>query len=460
MSTQALKESFRLRLPWLKRPPTNALAQENPEPAYPAVQIISIEKHDYAFGLDWRFYTDHKDLRQTLRSAKRDGFTHHLITHTDDLVGLARVPEGEGPKRLHCASLQLAQSIAQGGVELFVFQLDEDLYSLVGLSDSRPIIGFEKTGSQAEILSLAGEFQFSQAGHTIRQVGNTGVLEHEESIRLSEAFGRLDKTTQIKKIPDYKLLLIGLAWALLLSVAVYFVYAYANEAKLKQQRLNEARARDPNYIYEKGIQASMKAIGVPASAQLERWRATLRPIPLSRQGWTLKSLVCVAQECKLVWKRNYGSFIDFYAAAQPNEIDHVESQDAGNPASSQIETTLKVSAAPEATPGLDRQKLPDLTGMQRALSSQLQDLSLLPKSSVAMSLPALYPATAGLSVAEISSPVVSGEWSFTHELWSLGEVNFTHPSLVLDSITLAPDATSGQWTYSLKGHYYAKGKTY
>jgi hypothetical protein len=461
MNIQTLKDRFRIRLPGLGR----AARADAPEPfsaelAAPAVQVVAIEKHAYAFGLDWRFFTDRKDLGQTLRAAKRDGFNHQVVTQTEDLVGLARLEKGAVKGRLHCASLQLVQSVSQGGMELFVFQLDQELYALVALNDSRPIVDFEKIGSRSDILSLAGEFQLAQVGHTIRQAGNTGALEHEEPIKLSEAFGRLDETTRIKKIPDYKLLLIGLAVALGLGLAVNFVHSYLNAEKIKQRQAREARERDPNFVYEKAIGASMQDIGLPARVQLERWRTTLRPIPVSRQGWTLTSIVCLPQECKLAWKRSYGSFIDFYAASQANEMGHVENQDAGNPANSRIETTLKVSAMPEGRPGLDRQALTGLTDIQRPLASQLQDLSLLSASKVSMKVAELYPATGGLNVAQIDKPVVRGEWTFTHDLWSLDEVNFTQASLVLESITLSPDEKSGQWTYSLKGHYYAKGKSF
>jgi hypothetical protein len=461
MNILALKDRLRIRLPGLKRASSaDVPAQAIAVPSSPAVQVARIEKHTFAFGLDWRFFTDRKDLGQALRGAKRDGFSHHVVNQTEDLVGLARLEKGAVKGPLHCASLQLVQSVSQGGVELFVFHLDQDVYSLIALNDSRPILDFERIGSRSEILALAGEFQLAQVGHTIRQAGNTGVLEHEEPIKLSEAFGRLDETTRFKVIPDYKLLFIGLAVAVGLGLAVHLVYRYINAENIKQQQALEARERDPNFVYEKGIDASMKEIGLPASIQLERWRTTLRPIPLSRQGWTLTSIVCMQQECKLAWNRSYGNFLDFYAAAQANEVSQVESQDAGNPASSRIETTLKVSALPEGTPGLDRQNLPELTGIQRPLSSQLQDLSLLPNSSVSMNVPVLFPAADGVSLAQINKPVVRAEWSFTHELWSLDEVNFTHPSLVLDSFTLAPDEKSGQWNYSLKGHYYAKGKAF
>ena len=54
--------------------------------------------------------------------------------------------------------------------------------------------------------------------------------------------------------------------------------------------------------------------------------------------------------------------------------------------------------------------------------------------------------------------VVRGEWSITHDLWTLGELTFDLPSVVLKGLTLQQDEKTKNWTYTLTGHYYANGK--
>lgn len=429
------------------------------EPTLAAVQIEQIEKHHFAFGLDWRFYTDRKDLTQTLSSSKKDGYTHKVVTQTEDLVGIGRVVEGKNKTKLYSGSLQLAQGISLGGIEIFVFQLQDDHFCLVALNESRPVIGFEKTGTRSEIMSLAGEFQLAHVGHNIRQVGNTGSLEHEEHIKLAEAFAKPDDNIRIKKIPDYKIIILSILAVLAVIFIIFSIYGYLNEAKLKEAAKRMAQERDPNFVYEKGIGAAMQSIGLPAQDQLNRWRTTINSIPMSRQGWTLVEIKCLSEECKVGWVRGKGSYTDFFSVTQSNEVISTENQQGSSPASSAIQTLLKVPAASDGKLGLVRENLPAMTASQRALGSQLQDLSLLSNSQTILNPVQLFGAPAGVSVQQLSKPVVRGDWQFVHELWSLSEISFILPALVLEELIISK-AVNGNWQYTINGKYYAKGKDF
>jgi hypothetical protein len=426
----------------------------------PASQAVKINQHHFVFGLDWRFFTDSKDLSRTVRGAKRDGFDHQVVAQTDDLVGIGRIPTPPKKARLYSASLHLSQSVSRGGMELFVFKLDADLFCLVALNDSRPIIGFEKAGTRSDIMTLAGEFQLSQVGYTIRQAGNTGALEHEEPIKLTEAFGPPDDNTRVKAIPDYKIIALKVAAVVGIGVMGFFIYGYINEAKIKAAAERLARERDPNFLYEREVEASMKKTGLSAQEQMERWRATIQDIPVSRQGWRLTDIACQPEQCTLNWSRDYGSYTEFFAVPLAHEVRSTESQAANNPASSNIQTVLTVPAAPVAAGGLDRKQLPGLPQIQRLLASQLQDLSLLENSSVELKNAELYPAPAGLKAAQINKPVVRGEWTIAHEIWSLNDLSFSIPGLVAESLSIAQPEKSNSWVYTLKGRYYAKGKDF
>lgn len=472
MNIQDLKSKLAERLLKLKRAKKSAIPHATPsnaegleetgpaEPALPLAHIEVVEKHNYVFGLDWRFFTDRKDLSQTLSLAKKDGYTHRVITQTEDLVGIGRILETKKKGKLHSASLQLAQGVSLGGVEIFVFQLETDHFCLIALNESRAVIGYEKTGTRDEILTLAGEFQLAHVGHNIRQVGNTGALEHEEHVKLAEAFARPDDTTRINKIPNYKILFISSVVILGIILLIYSIYGYLNEAKSKAAAQKIAQEKDPNFLYEKSIDVVMQNVGLHAQIQLERWRSTIKDVPLSRQGWSLTGIECAPEECKLGWKRDFGSFADFFTVSQAGESKNTESQEANNPANSSIQTILKVSPASNDSRGLQREKLPTLTELQRPLASQLQDLSLLPKSTVALKVPELFSGSPGVAGPQILKPVVRGDWSIVHDIWSLNDLSFNIPAMVAESLTVSPVEKTSQWVYTLKGHYYAKGKDF
>lgn len=459
MKIQEIKDKLKALLSQRAGSGKQAAQEQQPTtPQTPAAQVVVIEKHTYAFGFEWRFYTDRKNLGQGLRQAKREGLSHYAVTQGEDLFGVARLEASKRVKKPISASLQLSQVFSRGGLELFVFQLESDSFCLVALNDSRPISGFERVGSRSEILALAGEFQLAQVGTTIRQLGNTGALEHEEPISLTEAFGQVEEYTGVRQIPDYKFLLLTLLGIFVVCVVAFMVYGYFNEAKLKSEIARQARERDPDFIYEREIANSMKNTGLPAQVQLERWRNVILGVPLSKQGWTLTGISCQPDECQLSWQRSYGSYADFFATSQANETRSTESQDAANPAKSSIKTHLKIPPAASVSPGLEREKLSPLQQVQRPLASLLQDISLLANSNVQLKNAELYPANLGLNPQQVSKPVVRGEWGLTHELWSLEDLSFTLPALTLDSLTLVQVDKSSQWLYTLKGFYYAKAK--
>lgn len=462
MTFQQFKAEFQARLrnlaPAKNRIPDSPAA-ETADPKAALLQAVTAEKYQYIFGFEWRFYSDRKDLKQTLNAAKREGYTHYITTNSEDLVGIGRI---DAKKSTHhfAAALQLSDKVSVGGLELFIFKISDEVFTLVALNDSRPENGFEKSGSRSEILALAGEFQMANADQNIRQAGNTGALEHEEHIKLFDAFARPESFTRIKKIPDYKLLIICIVGALVLAGISYSSYRWVNKSRQKEADLKRAQQMDPNFIYENEINSSLKGTGLPAQIQLDGWRSIIFNMPLSRQGWVLNSITCQAVECKLDWIRNYGSYEDFYSKSPANEIKSSESQEKNNPASSSIQTMANLPPRQEITAGIDRDKLLPSRKIQQKIASLLQDISLLKNSNVVLENPEVFPAGAGRNVSIITKPVVRGSFEITHELWSLADLNFPLPALTLESLNISKEQETGQWTYTLKGYYYAKGKEF
>lgn len=426
------------------------------ETSMPAVQSVSIQRHHYVFGLDWRFFSDSKDLRQTLSAARRSGLSHYAKTSTDDLVGLGHGLDAQQGAKAYSGALQLAESVSRGGIELFVFKLSEDVFSITALQDSRPLVDFERVGSRSEIFALAGQFQMLQMGQDIRQAGNTGTLDNEEPVKLAEAFARPHSTARIKPLPNYRQQVILVIAVLGVALLMWLVWGWLNAENIKAAQAKRLREQDPNFIYEKAAGDLMKIPGLPARQQLDSWREVIKNLPVKKKGWELTSVVCQPQVCQAKWIRSFGNYKEFYLEALPGLLGSRETQDADNPALGGIQAELKVPLPPTPDRLPSRADLPALREMTVSLASQLQDLALLPNGSVQMKAPELYPATPGVKAEQIQKPVVRGEWSMTHELWTLGELTFNGPSLVLESLSLAKDEKTKEWTYTLTGHYYAK----
>ena len=427
-----------------------------PELSVPAVQSVSIERQHYVFGLDWRFFSDSKDLRQTLSAARRSGLSHYAKTSTDDLVGLGHGLDPQQSAKAYSGALQLAETVSRGGMELFVFKLAEDVFSITALQDARPLVDFDRVGTRSEIFALAGQFQMQQVGQDLRQAGNTGTLDNEEPVKLAEAFGKPQSTARVKPLPNYRQQLILLIAVLGLGLTMWLVWGWLNAENIKASQAKRVREQEPNFIYEKAAGDLMNIPGLPAQQQLDSWRQVIKNIPVKKKGWELTGVICQPQVCQAKWIRSFGNYKEFYLEALPGLLGSRETQDADNPALGGIQAELKVPLPPSPGRMPSRADLPALRELTVSLASQLQDLALLPNGSVQMKAPDLYPPTPGIKTEQIQKPIVRGEWSMTHDLWTLGELTFNGPSLVADSLSLVKSETTNEWTYTLTGHYYAK----
>jgi hypothetical protein len=104
--------------------------------------------------------------------------------------------------------------------------------------------------------------------------------------------------------------------------------------------------------------------------------------------------------------------------------------------------------------------LPELRAQVLALSIQLQDLALLEDGQVSITAAALHPKIDGLQVDQISKPMVKGQWSVRHQLWTLADLELKGEAVVTDQLLLERDTNSKQWMYTLNGNYYAKGRSF
>jgi len=355
------------------------------------------------------------------------------------------------------AAVHLAETASLGGLEVFIFELPDGLYSLTALNDSQPVPHFDQVGSQQDAMGWITEYRALQSDQPIRYVGNVDWLDNVEQMSLAEAFARPDQVANLSALPNYKLhKLLGL----ILVPSVLLAgggFAWMEHLRQVEEQERLAREQDPNYVYEKAVGPAMQQTGLQAQITLERWREVIFKIPTERAGWKLSKIVCEPINCSATWKRDFGSYQDFHAQPLDGLTSSSEAQTGESPANADITTVLTVPTLPGEAKGLLRPQLPGLRDVLQQIASQLQDISLVPDADVKLKKPELYPAT-GATIEQINNPVAKGEWSIKHELWTLGELSFDLPHLVLKGLTIEQDEKTKNWTYTLTGNYYAKGK--
>jgi hypothetical protein len=427
---------------------------------YKTAKAVTIAKKEYVFGVNWQFYGSSKDLRSLMSAARNSGVFHYATTVAQEMVGFVQGVDKLKSGKKYSAALHLAETRSQGGVELFVLKLGEDLYSITALHDSLPVEGFDQLGTRSEILSLTGEFQLQQFGKETRHLGNAGILENEESISLIPIFSEPAQSALIKKIPDIRLLMIVGLGLILSGLLFYLVWSWINNVQVREANERRAREQDPNFIYENAVPSAMAALKTHGQAQLEQWRATIEQLPLSHKGWELKKIDCVPDQCEATWERSSGNYADFYSEKLPgiNSTEDFLSED--NPSQAEIKTISRFNEQSRQVKTPSRESLLSLTERRQLLASQMQDMALLANSTVQMKQPALYPAVQGINANEIQKPLVKGDWAITHEMWSLADLELKGNGLTVSKLLLFKQDQTNAWLYTLMGNYYAKGKEF
>lgn len=423
-----------------------------------SARSVLIGRQHFVFVMDWRLFANRADLSNSMRAAQRQGYSHGL-TMSGDMVGFAAGLDRQMPSKPFSAAIQLAETVSEGGIEMFIFKFADGQYSLTVLNDARPVPQFDQMGSLDDVRSMVNEYKALQAGQDIRFVGNTDLFEGMQPLSLNDAFSAPEAAAALKKLPNYRLriqLLLVLLPLVLLAAAIVGWLQWQRQAESQRR---QAQAQDPNRNYEQQVDASLRQLGPSANVMLAQWRSTIVGVPVERAGWKLEKIVCQPTACTASWQRDVGSFKDFKATPMVGVEGITETQSGDNPAKASIETVLPLGLASAEGQPLVRSELPNLTQAMQVVASDLQDISLLEDVKVKLLPPELFPAT-GTSAQQLARPVVRGEWSITHELWSLGELVLAYPAQVLRDLTIQQDDKTKKWIYTLTGHYYAKGKNY
>lgn len=427
------------------------------QPATPQSFSVVVGRTHFVFGLVWQLFADKKELANIQRRSRAQGYSHFVVTSSEDIIGLASSLDQTAGKKPLSAAIHLAETASLGGLEIFIFELPTGNFSLTALNDSQPVPHFDQVGTEQDVLGLVTEYRALQSDQPIRYVGNVDFFENIEQVALLEIFKRPDSRANLLALPNYqlrKLLVLVLVPSVIAVVAAVAWFEHQSQIR-EQERI--AREQDPNYIYENAVGSAMQQTGLQAQIMLERWREVIFRLPTQRAGWKLDKIICIPANCTVTWRRDFGSYQDFHADPIEGTSNSSETQNGDSPAKADITSILNVPNLPEDVLGLKRSDLPRLREALQQVASQLQDISLVPDADVKLKKPELYPAT-GASIEQINKPVAKGEWVISHELWTLGDLSFDASNLVLQNLTIQQDEKTKNWVYTLTGNYYAKGK--
>ena len=418
-----------------------------------------LTEHDIAlvFGIHWTPVTSDVRLGKLLETARQDGYVNYVSHSYQDTVGfIGALPQGV--KKAYSAAIILSLQFSEGGTELFVFQQDE-LFGLVGLIEYSPMPGFDAMGTEQEIKALAEEFKLLNASQLLRFYGNVAWFPDHELLELAKLSQKAATTkSAVQLIPNVKRLMALISMSLLLLGGLYAGYAYYQDLLLEQEASMQAALNDPNRLYEAAIAIAIKSTGTPGVARMNQWRAFFDKLPLSVDGWVAKTVTCAGMKCEVQWVRVSGDLNNFEAALPEALHGKTSFKLEKGLLNTELQTTHDLAHFPKVEgieKSINRDELTSVINAQNQWGSALQNFSLLPKSTVAMTPAALFGiATAGIDV--LNKPVVKGTWSLEHDLWSMPDLEI--PDFVVPETLSVQIDLKTNIRYKLEGAYYAKGK--
>jgi hypothetical protein len=419
----------------------------------PIEQHIKINGSVYIFGLQWEISFVSEQRNSEIQQQKKLGNQYHVVSTYEDSIGyLRQLPNGE--KKCYSAALHIAYKHSQGGVEVFCFKLERDLYALIVLNDSRPVPGHDLISTKNNIMQLESNVVTLHSNQTMRYVGNSELFDMEEPAEIESIFEFPDQTARIKKILNLKAIYLSVATALLMVACIYGADQYFTAQKELADAELQAQLNNPNTVYEKNIDAALSQISPSGRQQIDVWLQTIGKIPLKVAGWRLLSIKCTVTECTAYWQREYGNFKELFESLTVPFANTTENLETSKELNSTATTIHQLPGNPNKKK-LTRDELPAAKQVLRMFSSQLQDLSLLDKTNIALEKPKLFPESAQGTLETLNHPVIRGNWTFKHELWSLDSLNL-YPFVVPESIDIQfANAKQSASSYELKGSFYA-----
>lgn len=415
----SLRDRLRGRLGRLRATPTPRRAQSNPAAMGSAdsrspTRVLKVGSHRIAFGLTWQPHAGLEFPKQ-LAHLKSQGFKAYALSVPTDLVGVADVPIRG---KTAAAALVLADRHSKGGSELFVFRMDSTCV-LLALSDGLPVPGFDLVGLKSAIASAAELFQHIKSGQPVRIAGNVDWIADIERLTPEQAFSDFDNHVRLHRMQDWRALLKG-ALAVLAPLCLVGTVSYLwYESEQERLALASQVPTDPNLDYEQALGQALLRVAPTGSGVLQQWTATVKALPFSLAGWTLKSVKCLPDACKAEWQRQYGNYADFSRAVEAHlrtSVVMTPTKDLGDAGVSTLHPIelLQIQR-------LRKDRLPTSQEAQQIWGGTLQDLLLLGANKAMLGDFKLFGANAP-SPAGLRSPVFRADFRLETGLWLLDEI--------------------------------------
>ena len=195
-------------------------------------------------------------------------------------------------------------------------------------------------------------------------------------------------------------------------------------------------------------------------------------MPTQAGGWQLKSLECKADQCRALWSRHAGNYLDFdnafpYAgSARPDLVPKEDGQAELQTDHATVEVPAVAAGQLEPPRRVVRTQLPKIRDAYLQWASFLQDVKLMPHQTSTFSAAKIFASEA--SIDQITRPVVRASWTLESDLWTLRDL-FLPNYVVAEKLEIFPAnvhtvvKASGQvmvrdYRYKITGSFYAQGR--
>ena len=421
--------------------------------ATPAPLITVIEGVRYVLGLEWRLIPPTRALQRTLSLARKELKSKYVLTDMEDIIGLSGPVPGKWGST-YSAAIHLASRMAQGGLELYVFEVPKQQYMVIALNESRPVPGFDFLGTASDARALIDEFLAIQQGQSLRFVGNTGWLEGEENVAVEDIFVSPSRGARLKHLPARHVFkwLLGLAALVGLSVAgsQYWLESEREELMVSNPEVPPS----PVMEYQLALRKALAELPPAGPVLLQQWQALIRSLPLMHAGWRLQDVACDVTTCTAQWVRVYGTYDDFFKQLPGQASDGQEVQTGDDALHALVLTHHPVPKHTASAP-MQAAKLPPMNQALRSLSSHLQDFSLLGQVHVEISKPTLFAGTQ--DPAKLPEAVMTGVWKIKHDAATLSHLqvpDYGVPQKL--SLQIAGSSDKPAMSYEFSGQYYVQ----
>lgn len=474
--------------------------EPDPTPHSPAggtARVVEVAGVRLAVGLEWHPVARPEDPGPELRQARVAG--HRLVARLPDgaLLGLARTLDGAPrlPWRpVYCAVGLLVARFAERGVEACLIDAGGPV-AFIGLMERRPVPDFDRLLPDLDAaLAVLQEFRDMHPDQEVRVAGHLpGRDRIGEALSPELLFGQPDGDWRLRPLLPTRWPAALAAALAALGLIAGFALWWRHERAIERDMAVAARetAATASARAQAGAERTrqlaerLRQAGRPGASSLDRWRAAIAALPLTRAGWTLQQVDCDRMlGCVATWARHHGSF---------ETLDALPSGAIGPPwipadlavgddlLAASMRTSLVDTLELPLRPGeaLSAARLPPLRLAVNVWGSHLQDLAtagsaeatLLPgvpldapeagaaanvagAAGVAGAASAAGGGKAGVGGPAAPRRIVRMSWRLKDGVWSLPLLQVP-PYVVVETLTL--NFASSHISYDLSGSLFAQG---